>query len=292
MKEKNNYIYKNKKIDFSRIKNSISTFFIHAIPIVIAIVAIMPFIYIFLISIQHVFHLQSDPRLILPREPTLDTYLTVFKDTGVLRWISNSLLVATSVTAVTLVIHSAAGYAFYKNRFNKFINILFNIVLIGIMIPRAVTILPTFLLVKELHLLDTYFALILPPLALPVGIFLIRQAMYSFPMALVDSAKIDGCSEIGSFFRIVFPILKPSLVVLGIYTFMEQWRDFIWPLISVSSESKKTIPVGLSTLVSVFRTDYGVYMATLMTTMLPSMIVFLIFQQYFIKGLTAGALKE
>jgi len=245
LKEENNYIYINKKINFSRIKNSISTFFVHAIPIVIAIVAILPFIYIFLISIQHVFHLHADPRLIIPREPTLETYLIVLKDTNLLRWIFNSFLVATCVTAITLVIHAAAGYAFYKNRFNKFINILFNIILIGIMIPRAVTILPTFLLVKEFHLLDTYFALILPPLALPVGIFLIRQAMYSFPMALVDSAKIDGCSEIGSFFRIVFPILKPSLVVLGIYTFMEQWRDFIWPLISISSESKKNYTSGV-----------------------------------------------
>ena len=281
-----------RKNSFTRAKNSAGTFFVHAIPIVVAIATILPFIYMFLISIQHVYHLHADPRLILPREPTLGTYLTVFKDTGLLRWIFNSLLVATSVTAICLVIHSAAGYAFYRNRFNKFVNILFSMVLIGIMIPRAVTILPTFLMIREFHLLDTYFALILPPLALPVGIFLIRQAMYSFPMDLVDSAKIDGCSEIGVFFRIVFPILKPSLVVLGIYTFMEQWRDFIWPLIAISSESKKTIPVGLSTLVSIFRTDYGVYMATLMTSLLPGMIVFLIFQQYFIKGMTAGALKE
>jgi len=281
-----------KEYSLVKIKNSAGVFFVHAIPLIIAIISIFPFIYIFLISIQHVYHLSPNFQLIIPKHPTLSTYLEVFKSTDVLRWIFNSFLVSSCVTGIAIIIHAGAGYAFYRNRFNKVVNILFNIVLVGIMIPRAVTILPTFLIVRELHLLNSYLALILPPLSIPVGVFLMRQAMYSFPMELVNSAKIDGCSEIGCFFRVVLPILKPNLVVLGIYTFMEQWRDFIWPLITVSDKNYKTIPVGLSTLVSIFKTDYGVYMATLMTTLLPTMIVFLIFQQYFIKGLTAGALKE
>ena len=237
-------------------------------------------------------YLAGDPKLWFTSKFTFETYQYVFNNTGVLRWMLNSILVATCVTGIGLLIYSAAGYAFFRNRHHKLIGLLFGFVMIGIMVPKAVTIIPTFIMAKEFQLTNKYLGLILPPLAIPVGVFLVRQAMYAFPLELVDAAKIDGCSEISAFYKVVLPILAPSLVVVAIYTFMEQWRDFLWPLIVTSTTKMSTMPVGVSTLSSEFKTDWGVFMAGVMVTMLPGIIVFLIFQRYFIKGMTAGALKE
>ncbi|MEA3477937.1 MAG: carbohydrate ABC transporter permease [Bacteroidota bacterium] len=204
----------------------------------------------------------------------------------------NSLIVASAVTAIAIFIYSAAGYAFFRNRDKKSINILFGLVMIGIMVPKAVTMIPTFIMASNLHLTNTYIGLIIPPLAIPVGVFLVRQAMFSFPMELVDAAKIDGCSEISAFVRIVMPILAPTLVVVTIYTFMEQWREFVWPLILTTTDKSRTIPVGLSTFSSEFKTDYGIFMAGVVIAILPGIVMFLLFQRQFMKGMTAGALKE
>jgi len=140
-------------------------------------------------------------------------------------------------------------------------------------------------------LLNSYPGLILPPLAMPLGVFLMRQYMQTLPSELLDASRIDGCSEFGTFWRIVLPLSKPGLAVLGIYTFMEQWRDFLWPLIVAQKDALKTLPVGLSVFHTEFRTDYGVQMAAVLLSIIPFLIVFLFFQRYFIKGMTVGALK-
>jgi len=276
----------------SKAKKILSGFIIYGIPITVAILTIAPFIYVVIISFQHVIYLAGDPRLWFSQPLTLSTYKFVIEKTGMLRWMLNSVLVASGVTVIGLVLYSSAGYAFFRNRQNKVVSVLFGLVLIGIMIPKAVTMIPTFIMARELHLNNTYFGLIIPPLAIPVGIFLVRQAMFSFPLELVDAARIDGCSEFGAYWRIVLPILAPSLVVVAVYVFMEQWREFIWPLIITSTKEMNTIPVGLSTLTTEFRTDYGNFMAGVMIAMVPGILMFLIFQRQFLKGMTAGALKE
>jgi multiple sugar transport system permease protein len=159
------------------------------------------------------------------------------------------------------------------------------------MVPRAVTIIPAFFIAKELKMLNSYAGLIVPPLALPLGVFLMRQYMQTLPSELLDAARMDGASEFAIFWRIVAPLARPGLAVLGIYTFMEQWRDFLWPLIVTTRDDLKTLPVGLSVFHTEFRTDYGVQMAGVLLSVLPFMVVFLFLQRYFIKGLTVGALK-
>lgn len=273
-------------------KKFVGTFFIHAIPIMIALLTIAPFIYVVIISFQHVIYLAGDPRLWISQPLTLSTYEHILTNTSMPRWMLNSLIVASAVTAIAIFIYSAAGYAFFRNRDKKSINILFGLVMIGIMVPKAVTMIPTFIMASNLHLTNTYIGLIIPPLAIPVGVFLVRQAMFSFPMELVDAAKIDGCSEISAFLRIVMPILAPTLVVVTIYTFMEQWREFVWPLILTTTDKSRTIPVGLSTFSSEFKTDYGIFMAGVVIAILPGIVMFLLFQRQFMKGMTAGALKE
>jgi ABC-type glycerol-3-phosphate transport system permease component len=279
-------------IRLNKLKKYMGIFFVHAIPISVAIATALPFAYVLIISFQHVYYLAGDPRLWIQQPFVLDTYEYIFKKTGMLRWMLNSFIVASSVTGIGIFLYSAAGYALYRNRFNKKINLLFGLILIGIMIPKAVTMIPTFIIAKNLHLTNSYIGLIVPPLAIPVGVFLVRQAMFSFPMELIDAAKIDGCTEFTAYIKIIMPILAPSLVVVGIYTFMDQWREFVWPLILTSSQDMRTIPVGLSTISSEFRTDYGLFMAGVIIAMIPGAIAFLLMQRQFLKGLTAGALKE
>jgi len=214
----------------------------------------------------------------------------VLETPNFLRWVFNSLFVASAVTAIGLLIQSMAGYVFAKKEFPGR-ELLFILILSGIMIPRAVTVIPAFFIVKDLGLLNSYPGLILPPLAMPLGVFLMRQYMRTLPSELLDASRIDGCSEFGTFWRIVLPLSKPGLAVLGIYTFMEQWRDFLWPLIVAQKDALKTLPVGLSVFHTEFRTDYGVQMAAVLLSIIPFLIVFLFFQRYFIKGMTVGALK-
>lgn len=281
-----------KSVRFVKIKGLVCTTFVYLIPFAAAIITILPFVFILLISLQHTYHLSGNPRFWIPRCPSLDTYFFIFKNFQISRWLLNSIIVSFSVTCGGVIIFAAAGYVFYRYRDSKLISILFTLVLASIMIPKAATILPSFLIIKKMHLLNTYGGLILPPLGIPIGVFLMRQAMFSFPSDLIDAAKIDGCSEFQIFWRIVLPVLKPALALVGIYTFMEQWRDFLWPLIVTSVDEMKVLNVGLSTFATQFRTDYGVRMAGVMIAALPSLIVFLFLQGYIIKGLTVGALKE
>ncbi len=273
-----------------KLKNVLTKLVTYGLPLLAAAASVAPFIFMLLISFQHTFFVSGNPARWIPKNPTLDTYMAVLQTPNFVRWLINSLLVASCVTIIVLLIQSMAGYVFAKKKFPGR-DLIFIVILSGIMIPRAVTIIPVFFIAKHLKILNTYPGLILPPLAVPLGVFLMRQYMRTLPSELLDASRIDGCSEFRTYWRIVLPLSKPGLAVLGIYTFMEQWRDFLWPLIATQKDYMKTLPVGLSVFHTEFRTDYGIQMAAVLLSVLPFMIVFLYFQRYFIKGMTVGALK-
>jgi ABC-type glycerol-3-phosphate transport system permease component len=263
---------------------------VYGIPLLAALISVVPFLFMLGISFQSVHFISGNPLRWIPREPTLGGFQQVLGTKNFVRWMVNSLAVAGTVTAIALLIQSMAGYVFAKKRFPGR-NLLFVVILAGLMVPRAVTIIPAFFITKYLGILNDYAGLIIPPLAVPLGVFLMRQSMATLPSELLDAARIDGASEFGLFWRIVLPLSKPALAVLAIYTFMEQWREFLWPLIVITADQLKTLPVGLSIFHTEFSTDYGVQMAGVLLSVLPFMVVFLFFQRYFIKGLTVGALK-
>lgn len=263
---------------------------IYGIPLLAALVSVIPFLFMLGISFQSVHFITGNPLRWIPQEPTLSSFLQVLHTRNFVRWIVNSLVVAGAVTAGAVLIQSMAGYVFAKKRFPGR-DLLFIVILAGIMVPRAVTIIPAFFIAKQFGILNSTIGLIIPPLAVPLGVFLMRQSMESLPSELLDAGRIDGASEFGLYWRIVLPLSKPALAVLAIYTFMEQWREFLWPLIVITADELKTLPVGLSIFHTEFRTDYGVQMAGVLLSVLPFMVVFLFFQRYFIKGLTVGALK-
>lgn len=208
------------------------------------------------------------------------------------RVLLNSCILTFSYTLLSILIHSMAGYALAKFEF-KGKGIMFGIFMITMMIPGQVMYVPLFTLMNKIGWANTYQAVILPGLAGAFGIFLMRQNMLSFPMSLIEAARIDGCGEFSIFFRIVLPTMKPALGALAIYMFMSMWNSFMWPLIILGTKSMYNFPVALSMLEGVvWRKDYGVIMLATVFAVLPILMVFLVFQKQFIAGVMGGAVKE
>lgn len=207
------------------------------------------------------------------------------------RVVLNSLLIAVIYTLCAGVVCTLAGYGFAKYRFRGR-EALFGLLMLGLVIPSQVTLVPLFQMMAELHWLNTYQAVIMPNLALPFGIFLMRQAMSALPDELLDSGRIDGCGELRLFWRVVLPPMRPALAALAIFLFLYQWNDFIWPLIVLRDGASFTIPVALASLQGLDQTDYGAIAAGTAAAAIPMAVVFLALQRQFVSGLLAGAVKE
>ena len=203
----------------------------------------------------------------------------------------NSLKVSIIFTFLNLLLCSFSGYAFAKFEFRGK-KLLFTCVLLSMMIPIYSMLIPLYRMMSFANLQNTHIALILPGLAGAFGVFLMRQNFMSIPDALIEAARLDGASEIYIFFRIVMPLMTPSLVALGIYIFMGQWSDFTWPLIILNTENMYTLPVALSVLKGDTRIDYGQIMVGAIFAVLPIIIAFLFSSKYFISGIMGGAVKE
>ncbi|QKV90803.1 carbohydrate ABC transporter permease [Streptomyces sp. NA02950] len=207
------------------------------------------------------------------------------------RVVLNSTLIAAMYTLCAGAVCTLAGYGFAKYRF-KGREALFGLLMLGLVIPVQVTLIPLFKLMAELEWLNTYQAVMMPNLALPFGIFLMRQSMAAVPDELLDSARMDGCGELRLFWKVVLPPMKPALAALAIFLFLYQWNDFIWPLIVLRDSQSFTIPVALAALQGLNNTDYGAILAGTAVAAVPMAVVFLVLQRHFVSGLLAGAVKE
>jgi multiple sugar transport system permease protein len=206
-------------------------------------------------------------------------------------WFFNSLYIGVVVTLGILLFDSMAGYVLAKKRFPGR-NFIFWLIISTMMIPSQVTLVPMFIMVRDLGLMDTHWALILPDLSMVFGVFLMRQFMFSIPDELIEAAKIDGASEWKTFWKIVLPLARPGLAALGIFTFMNVWNSFLWPIIVLNSAELYTLPVGLKTLQDANLADFKLLMSGAAIAAIPMIIVFLLFQRHFVKGLTLGGVKE
>ena len=264
---------------------------IYGILIVAAFMSLIPFLYVISTSFKDSVSLFQYPPQWIPREPTLDHFRTLLQDNPFIRWMINSFIVAASVTVIKVIIDSMAGYAFAKMQFPgkepRFV-----VVLMTLMVPFAATLIPLFIIVRDLQLTNTYAGLILPALASPIGIFMMRQFIESLPNDLENAARLDGCSEFQIFRRVILPLVRPGLVVLGVFTFMTQWTSYLWPLVIGTKKEMYTLTVGVQSLRSLFTVNWGVLSAGAVLSMLPLVLVFLFLQRYFIAGSIAGALKE
>ncbi len=268
----------------------------YAVLTLFAVIAIGPFLYLLSPSFRQGYDLFTFPPKWLPSSLYLGNFSMLIHQTSYLRWGLNTLIFATSVTLITLVIDTLAGYAFARLHFPGR-SALFALVLTTLMIPTAVIVAPLYIIVSHFpswtHAgVNTYPGMILPMVCTPLGVFMMRQFMSTLPEGLVEAARLDGASELQILRKIVLPLMKPAIVVLGIFTFMSQWVNFLWPLVITSTDSMKTLTVGIASLQGQFVTNWGVISAASVATMVPIIIVFLIFQRWFVQASMAGALKQ
>lgn len=249
-----------------------------------------PFLWMVSTSFKIPSEVISYPPVLFPKQPTLRHYIRIFTEMRFGIFFLNSLYICTIVTLCSLVTDSFVGYVFAKFKFWGR-NVCFMLILSTMMIPFAVKMVPLYLIIAKLHLIDSHLALIIPSLYGPFGIFLMRQFMHSIPNELREAALIDGCSEFRIFWSIIFPLCKPALAALAIFVFMWNWDSFMWPLIVLQTTVKFTLPLGLVMFSNQWWTDYALVMTGATVSMIPVLIVFLIMQRKFIEGITLTGLK-
>ena len=261
------------------------------IVLLLALISLFPLYWMVLTSLEPSTEVIKLPPQLLPSNPSLTNYDRILDLSPIPRWFLNSAVVAGSRTLTALFFASLAGYAFAKLRFmgREF---LFWMLLTVVMIPTFVTMLPLYQVILSLKWINTYWAMIIPGFTGGAfAIFLMRQFMKTLPNELGECARIDGAGEFRVFWQIYLPLAKPGLAVLGIFTFVGNWNDFLWPLLVTSVHEMRTLPVGLATLQGQRSTDYGLLMAGATIAAIPMVIVFLAFQRYFLQGITIGAVK-
>jgi multiple sugar transport system permease protein len=258
--------------------------------IALAALALFPLLWMLSVSFMAPGEASTFPPPLVPHAPTLANYRELFAREGMGRYFANSLALATFATLLSLTLNVMAGYAFAKLRFRGREQI-FRTLLGSIVIPAQVAMLPLFLLLKSMGLVNTYAGVLVPVLATIFGIALIRQYALSIPDEMLEAARVDGAGEFRIFVTIVVPMLRPILATLATFTFLGTWNDFMWPLIVLSDESLYTLPVALASLSREHVQDNELMMAGSVITVLPVLALFLVLQRQYLDGLLAGSVK-
>ncbi|SNX88633.1 carbohydrate ABC transporter membrane protein 2 (CUT1 family) [Streptomyces sp. TLI_55] len=252
---------------------------------------IAPFLWMLSGSFKPEADIRRVPPVLIPTAPTTGNYSELFSRLDFTSMFANSLMVALAVTAGNLLFCSMLGYALAKLDFRGQ-RAVFLLVMGTLMVPGLVTFVPLYVLVANMKLTGSLLGLILPFLAGPFGVFLMRQFISTLPDELIDAARVDGCRELAIFWRIILPLTKPALATLGIITFLGSWNNFLWPLVVAQNESQYTLPVGLALASSGQSfTNFGILLAGAVIVLLPVMIVFLLFQRQFVAGIATTGLK-
>ncbi|MEK3914406.1 carbohydrate ABC transporter permease [Paenibacillus sp. FSL H7-0331] len=279
---KQNYSW-NRKNEF----NAILMFIVMA---VVSAVMLFPFFWLLSSSLKAVSEIFVNPPIWIPETLHWENFGELFlkRSFGIITW--NSVLLSTTFTVVTLFLCSLGGYAFAKYEFRGK-QILFVFVLASLMIPHEATMVPLFVIYKQLHLIDNIWGVILPDLANAFGIFFMRQYCRSLPDEMLEAARIDGCSEFTLFRKVVLPNLKSAFAALGIILFVKQWNNFLWPVVILRSKENLTLAVAIKALEDSNYTPYHLIMAASVISVIPLLIVVLVFQKQLISGLTEGSVK-
>lgn len=271
-------------------KHRLGTAGYYVVSIVLAVIALIPFMWMISTSLKSRGALMSIPIEWIPAEPTLDGYAKVFSRFPFLRTIGNSLLISVAYTLITLISASMAAFAFAKLRFRGSGAIL-SVYIATMMIPTQVTMIPLFVVMNRLGLIDSYASVILPSMFKPFAVFLLVQQMKTIPNDYIDAARIDGAGLFQAYRKVALPLCIPTLATLAVTTFMESWNDYLWPLLMLTDRNKMTLPIALSTLNGQYSTEYNVLMAGSLISMIPIIIIYIAAQKQFKSGLMAGGIK-
>jgi len=264
--------------------------FVNVVLVVVTAVTLFPLAWMVAASLMAPGETNAFPPPLLPRSATFANYRELFATAGIGRQIANSAFIASCATALSLLFNLGAGYAFAKLRFAGR-DRTFRTLLGALVIPGQVAMMPLFLMLKQMGLVNTYGGALVPWLASVFGIFLVRQYALSIPDELLEAARIDGAGELRIFVTIVLPLLKPIVVTLAVLTFLGAWNDFMWPLIVLSDHDLQTLPVALAGLSREHVQDTELMMAGSVLTVLPVLLLFLVLQRYYMQGLLMGSVK-
>jgi len=258
--------------------------------IIFTITSIGPLIFTFLSSFKSMSEVLTFPPTIFPRTWITTNYAVILGNPLFLRWILNVFIYAIAAAALNVIFSSMAGYALSRLNFPGR-NFIFLVTLSVMMIPGAVTLIPKFLIVNNLHLVNTYLALILPAMAQPFSVFIMVQFLKGLPKELEESAMIDGATTWRTFYQVILPQVRPALTAVAILSFQAAWNDFMWPLVALGTQDMYTLPLGLFYFKSAHYTEYNLLLASSLFNTIPILILFFIFQRYFIEGAVSSGVK-
>lgn len=256
----------------------------------IAVIVLIPFLWMLSTSLKNKGALMQLPVEWIPKDPTLDSYAKVFSRFPFLRAIFNSLFITVSYTVITILSSSMAAFAFTKIKF-PYADAVFKLYLASMMIPTQVTMIPLFVVMNRLGLINTYPSVILPSLFRAFAVFMLVQQMRGIPDDYMEAAELDGASLFRIYRTVILPLSKSSIATLTVTTFMESWNDYLWPLLMLNDKNKMTLTLALNSLNGQYGTEYNLLMAGSLISMIPIIIVYICAQKYFKEGLMAGGVK-
>ena len=262
------------------------------LPLTLGLAAtVLPFVWMVSGAFKEPHEILSDGIRIIPRHATLNNFHDLFTRVDFGHFLFNSLLVSTVVVICNLLFCSMLGYALTKLEFFGR-RVLFVIVMAMLMVPSVVTFIPLFVLVTKMGMINTYPGLMLPFLATPIGVFIMRQFISEIPDSLIEAARLDGGGELRIFFTLIMPLSGPALATLAILQFLRSWNEFLWPLVAAQTEDKYTLPVAIALIsASAKQVNYGLLLAGATVVVIPVLVLFIVLQRYFIQGISTTGLK-
>lgn len=262
-----------------------------AVLTIAAAVTLLPFAWVFFGSFRTTADILANPGAMLPTEFSVANYVELFAERGFGTYLANSIVTAAIVVLGNLTFATLAGYSLAKLRFRGK-RLVVGMVMAALIAPYISLFIPQFMITVRLGLIDTLLGIALPMLILPIGVFIITQFGQSIPDELLEAARIDGASELRIFWSVFLPLLRPALATVVIFTFLASWNNFLWPLIVGQSNSSFTLPVGLAAVSQQARTvDYGMMLSAAMILVIPVLILFLLLQRHFVRGVVMSGLK-
>ena len=278
----------NKKTDLSGTSTGYKVFAV-VILVLITLFFLFPLYWIVTGSFKDAIEINAREPIWFPQNPTLDNYARLFEQPAFL-WLFNIVFISAMAMILTCITASLAGYALGKKRFYGR-GILFTIIICAMALPKQVIVIPLLQEMNTLHLADSLWAVILPTVGWPFGVFLMKQFSENIPNEILEAARVDGSGEIRTFFSVVFPMIKPGVGALAIFTFINSWNDYFLQLIMLTSEKNFTISLGIATMQGEMSSDFGLIMAGASLAAIPIVAVFIAFQKYFTQGIAMGAVK-
>lgn len=271
--------------------NLMKNIIMYIILAILAFLFLMPVVWVILSSFKPGNELFTWPPKLIADHPTIQNYVVALSEGDFVSYFTNTVFVSIVATILTVIVNVMSGYAFAKYEFRGR-KILFGIVLCTLMVPLEVIMIPIFKVIVVTHLYNSLWGLIIPAVASPTAVFLVRQYYMGLPSDYMEAARIDGASEAKIFLRIMLPMAKPVIAVLCIFSFMWRWNDYLWPKLVINSKTKYTLQLALANFSGEYSVDWNSLLAMSVISMVPVIIVFLLFQKHIIGGMTAGGVKE